>query len=74
MKKIVFLVLALTLMVLSKEPLKIEEDKRIDFHVVDLKKSELNMYLKDDKGTVLKSFGNLKEHLKKQRTSFCKGR
>ena len=66
MKKILLLILTLSYLLIAKEPYKVKEDNRIDFHVVDLKKSELNMYLKDKNGTMLKTFGNLKKHVEEQ--------
>jgi uncharacterized protein YigE (DUF2233 family) len=50
----------------ADETFKLQEDKRIISHIVDPKESELKLYLKDDNGTILKTFKNLKSHLKKQ--------
>jgi uncharacterized protein YigE (DUF2233 family) len=49
----------------AEESLKYEES-RIVSHIVDPKKSELKLYLKDDNGSILNTFANLKKHLKKQ--------
>ncbi len=64
MKKIVLILSIIFTTLWADEALKYE-DKRIIVHMVDLKKSELNLYLKDDNGTIFKTFKNLKNYLKK---------
>ncbi len=66
MKKTVTILFLLTLILLAKEPFKLQEDKRIITHIVDLKKDELNFYLKDDNGTIFKEFKNLNRWLEKK--------
>ena len=66
MKLIITTLFALTLMMFAKQPFKLHENSRIVAHVVDLKKSELNFYLKDDNGTIFKCFENLDSWLKKR--------
>ena len=50
----------------AKAPFKLYEDERITAHVLDLKKDELHFYLKDKKGTIFKTFGNLNRWLAKE--------
>ncbi len=64
MKKIVLILSIIFTTLWADEALKYE-DKRIIVHMVDPKKSELNLYLKDDNGTIFKTFKNLKNYLKK---------
>jgi uncharacterized protein YigE (DUF2233 family) len=65
MKKAV-LILLFIFMILEAEESLMYEDKRIISHIIDPKKSELKLYLKDDNGSILNTFFNLKKHLKKQ--------
>ena len=65
MKKVAYILLFL-FMTLGAEESLTHEDKRITAHIIDPKKSLLKLYLKDDNGTILKTFGNLKKHLNKQ--------
>jgi uncharacterized protein YigE (DUF2233 family) len=66
MRKILLILSSLLISLEAVEPFKLQEERRIIAHIVDPKKSELNFYLKDDNGTILKNFRNLKSHLKKQ--------
>ena len=63
MKKTLLILTILTLGTWAKPPFKLHEDERITAHIVDLKKDELNFYLKDDNGTIFKTFGNLNRWL-----------
>ena len=66
MKKIIALLLLFTFLLLAKNPVKLHKNSRIISHVVDLKKNELNFYLKDDKGRIFKRFEDLDSWLKKR--------
>ena len=60
------ILLLLPLALFAKEPFKLKEDSRVITHIVDLKKDELNFYLKDDNGTIFKTFENLNRWLEKK--------
>ena len=64
-KKIALLLLFLTFTLFGKEQFSIYANSRITAHVVDLKKDELNFYLKDYNGNVFKRFETLNSWLKK---------
>lgn len=63
--RIAILILICYTAILAKEP-KLHQDARIIAHVVDMKKSNLSFYLRDDNGTILRSFENLNKHLASQ--------
>ena len=66
MRSIVIALFLLSMSLEAVDVFKLQEDKRIITHIVDPKNSELKLYLKDDNGTILNTFGNLKSHLQKQ--------
>jgi len=66
MKKIILILLSLSLLLFSNESFKLQKNKRITAHIVDLKKDTLDLYLKDDNGTIFKNFENLNKWLKKK--------
>ena len=66
MKKILLLLLLFNIFLLGKEPFLLYENKRIIAHVVDLKKDELNFYLKDENGAIFKRFETLNKWLKRK--------
>jgi uncharacterized protein YigE (DUF2233 family) len=63
MKKSLSLLLILSALLLAESPFKLYESQRITAHVVDPHKSTLQLFLKDDKGNIFKSFANLKHWL-----------
>ena len=65
MKKIVWILLSMLITLWATET-KLHEDKRIVSHVVDTQKSTLKFYLKDDNGSIFKTFGNLNSYLKER--------
>jgi len=64
MKNPLAIFLILTLFSFAEKSFKIHENPRITAHIVDLKKDELNFYLKDNNGTIFKRFENLNNWLK----------
>jgi len=67
MKKInILFLLIFSSFLWGRPPFKLIEDSAISAHVVDLKKDDLQLFLKDDKGQIFKDFANLSEGLAKK--------
>ena len=67
MKLIIKLLLILGLGICIIYAFKSEEKTNILSHTVDLKKQNLKLYWKNDKGEILKSFKNLNNHIKSKK-------
>ena len=66
MKKIIITLLLLSFIFEAKESFKLIQNRQIITHIVDLKKSDLMFFLKDDKGNIFQTFQNLNSYLVKK--------
>ncbi len=67
MSKVILILCVLLNTLWSSELFKLQEDQRIIAHIVDPQKSELGLYLKDNRGEIFKTFKNLNNYLNKQK-------